>query len=249
MADYDFFVTIVAGENPEELMKEYDKNTEVEPYIVYKYEDAQLLKDRYIAVCKALLENGNLNEDEKKDMIITIDEIKNTDVDDFYFDYTQDYFLDPKTGDAMSNKNKNGKWTSYRLGQLFSIPFSTLDGKETYQARKKDIDWNKMHLDGKEIYERAWELVMDKRQPKDAQEEKIFENMKNRTGYFEKFGTKENYVINSTAFWGYAFLSKETGWMELEDNMSQFEWVSNYYDKFIKPLDKNTLLTIYETRH
>lgn len=249
MADYDFFVTIVAGDNPEELMKEYDKNTEVEPYIVYKYEDAELLKDRYITVCKALLENGNLNEDEKKDMIITIDEIENTDVDDFYFDYTQDYFLDPKTGDAMSNKNKNGKWSSYRLGQLFSIPFSTLDGKETYQARKKDIDWSKMHLDGKEIYERAWELVMDKRPPKNKHEEQIYENMKNRTGYFEKFGTKENYVVNSTAFWGYAFLSKETGWMELEDNMNQFEWVSNYYDEFIKPLDENTLLTIYETRH
>jgi len=248
MADYDFFVTVVAGENPEDLMKDYDKNLEVEPYIVYKYEDAQLIKDRYLSICKALLENGDLDENEKKGIEITIEEAENMDAEDFYFDYTQDYNLDPKTGDAISNKNKNGKWSSYQLGKLFSIPFKTLNGQETYQARKKDIDWSKMHLDGQEIYERAWELVMDKRPPINTHEEKIYENMKNRTGYFSKFGNKENYVINSTAFWGYAFLSEKTGWTQLEDNMNQFDWVSSYYDNFIVPLEDNTLLTIYETR-
>lgn len=248
MADYDFFVTIVAGENPEELMKEYDKNLDVEPYIVYKYEDAGLIKNRYLEVCKSLITNGNLDDDELKDMLITVEEVEQMDDDDFYFDYVQNYILDPETGNALSNKNKNGRWTSYRIGDLFSVPFITIDDKETRQARKKDIDWSKMHLDCQDVYIRAWELVMDKRKPKDAQEEKIFENMKNRTGYFEKFGTKENYVANSTAFWGYAFLSEQTGWVQLEDNMNQFDWVTNFYDRFIVPLDDNTLLTTYETR-
>jgi hypothetical protein len=248
MADYDFFVTIVAGDNPEELMKSYDKNITVEPYIVYKYEDAGMIKQRYLDVCKSLVSNGNLDDDELKDMLITINEVEEMDDDDFYFDYTQDYILDPKTGNAMSDKNKNGKWSSYRMGDLFSVPFKTLDGNETNQARKKDIDWSKMHLSGQEVYIRAWELVMEKREPINDDEKTIYENMKNRTGYFEKFGTKENYVANSTAFWGYAFLSKETGWVQLEDNMNQFDWVTQFYDKFIKPLDENTLLTSYETR-
>lgn len=248
MADYDFFVTIVAGETPEELMKQYDKNITVEPYVVYKYNDAHLLKQRYIDMCKALITNQDLDKKEQKELILTIDEIDKMSDEDFYLDYTQDYMLDAKTGDAMSNKNKNGKWTSYKIGDLFSIPFKTLDGEEKYQARKKDIDWEQMHLHGKEIYEMAWELVMDKRKPKNEHEQKIFENMKNRTGYFQKFENKENYVVNSTAFWGYAFLSEKTGWLQLEDNMNQFEWVSNFYDKFIVPLNENTLLTIYETR-
>ena len=248
MADYDFFVTIVAGDNPEELMKKYDKNITVEPYIVYKYEDASLIKSRYLDICKALVANGNLDDNELKDMLISIDEISSMDDDDFYFDYIQDYEIDPETGNAISRKNKNGKWSSYRIGDLFSIPFVTLDGDEVRQARKKDIDWSKMHLNGQEVYNRAWELVMENQEPVDESEKIIFENMKNRTGYFEKFGTKENYVVNSTAFWGYAFLSEKTGWQQLEDNMNQFDWVTSYYDKFIVPLDDNTLLTTYETR-
>ena len=72
--------------------------------------------------------------------------------------------------------------------------------------------------------------------------------MKNRTMYFSKFKTKENYVIHSTAFWGYAFLSEKTGWKELEEHMNQFDWVSHFYDNFIKPLDENTLLTIFECK-
>ena len=248
MADYNFFVTIVAGENPNDLMTIYDKNLKVEPYIVYKYEDANLLKRRYINICKSLLNNKkNLSDDEITDINTIITETEEMDDDDFYFDYVSEYSLD-NNGNAIATTNKNGKWSSYQEGKLFSVPFITFDGREVFQARKKEIDWSKMHLAGQEIYKRAWEMVMENSKPQNDYEQNIYDNMKNRTMYFEKFENKNNYVVHSTAFWGYAFLSEQTGWKELEENMNQYNWVANFYDNFIVPLDDDTLLTILECR-
>ena len=42
--DYQHFVCIVAGSNPEELMKQYDKNIPDIPYVVYKYKDVDKIK-------------------------------------------------------------------------------------------------------------------------------------------------------------------------------------------------------------
>lgn len=84
--------------------------------------------------------------------------------------------------------------------------------------------------------------------PTDGQEEHIYENMKNRTEYFSNFNSKDDYVMYNISFWGYAFLSEETGWKEYEEGIKQIDWVKHFYDKFIKPLPDNTLLTIYECK-
>lgn len=126
------------------------------------------------------------------------------------------------------------------------MPFLTKDGIECFQARKSDVDWPKIHLNGGHIYERAWEMVMEGSKPEDDYEKQIYENMKDKTAYFEKFENKENYVISSTAFWGYAFLSEITGWQEASSMDDQFTWMRNFYDVFIKNLPDDTLLTIYE---
>ena len=96
-----------------------------------------------------------------------------------------------------------------------------------------------------EVERQIAEMVMEGSEPQNDNETQIYENMKARTAYFEKFGSKENYVLVNTAFWGYAFVS-ENGWIELEDDMDQFEWVKNFYIRFIEPLPDDTLLTIYE---
>jgi hypothetical protein len=66
--------------------------------------------------------------------------------------------------------------------------------------------------------------------------------------YFKKFENKENYVASNTAFWGYAFLSEATGWMDGSDVEDQFEWMKNFYDVFIKNLPENTTITVYECK-
>ena len=46
--DYQHFVCIVAGDNPDELMKPYDRREEEEPYVRYHYKDAAKIKEKYI---------------------------------------------------------------------------------------------------------------------------------------------------------------------------------------------------------
>ena len=91
-------------------------------------------------------------------------------------------------------------------------------------------------------------MVMEKSKPETDYEALIYDNMKDKITYFEKFETKENYVISNTAFWGYAFVSESKGWMDASEVESQFVWMNNFYDLFIKNLPDNTLLSIYECR-
>ena len=242
---YNHFVAIVAGDAPEVLMSPYDKNIKTEPRVAYYYKDAEKLRQQYLKVYQAIVENADITGPFKEDAIDKQEIIKNQSGVEFFLDLTEDYEHDPKTGDAITYENPDGKWSSYRMGKLFSIPFVLNDGTESFQAKKGDINWELMHLHGGEIYARAWEMVMEGSEPNGDYEKQIYTNMKERTAYFQKFGTKENYVLSNTAFWGYAYVSKD-GWLELEDNMDQFEWVGSFYDKFIVPLPDDTLLTIYE---
>ena len=243
---YNFFETIVAGDNPKELMKEYDNTIKVEDYIVCKFNDAKKLKEKTIIAYKEIVNNNNIPTVTKEYYQEELEEIENMSDEDafFYLTYDCDYDED---NNAISNKNPKGKYSFFQPGKLFSVPFITKDGNEVFQAHKGEIDWEKMHLHGTEIYDIAWEMVVNKRKPRTDYEKQIYENMKERTAYFRSFGNKENYVIHSTAFWAYAFVDKNN-WYELEDNINQFTWVSEFYDRFIKPLNDNTLLTIYECK-
>lgn len=248
--DYQHFVCIVAGDNPDDLMKDYDLNKSVEPTIFYKYKDLETVKQTFIKEYQRRLDICT-NEFEKMYILDSIDDLKSMSVDDFAFSLTEDdnsYFINDETGDIMCDENPDGRWSYYQLGKAFSIPFLTIDGQEVFQAKKKDIDWSKIHLSGKEVYERVWEMVMEGSAPNDEHEMVLFDNMKDKQAYFNKFETKENYVISNTAFWGYAFLSDKNGWMDAEDVEDQFNWMSNFYDVFIKTLPDDTLLTIYECK-
>lgn len=243
---YNHFVALVAGDNPEVLMSPYDKNMRTEPRVVYRYADAAKLRDHYIKVYRAITSSDTVPEGPfKEDARDKLAVIESQAPEEFYLDLTEDYERDKETGDALTTENPDGKWSSYRLGKLFSIPFVLNDGTETFQARKGDINWELMHLHGGEIYGRAWEMVMEGSEPANDHERQIFENMRARTAYFEKFGTKENYILVNTAFWAYAFVTKD-GWLELEEDMDQFQWVGRFYETFIDPLPDDTLLTIYE---
>ena len=240
------FTLVVIGENPEELVRPYDNNIKVEPYKVYEFSKAKEYRDQYITFYESLLRSKKLTESEKESINNAIDYYKSIDEIDFYLELTDGKDLDPETGDLISNENPNGRYDVCRLGKKLSMPLITKNGDEVFSARKKDIDWDKIHLANSKIYERTWEMVMEGSKPNTEEEEIIYENMKNRTAYFNFFENKEKYVMNSTAFWGYAIVDQKNGWRELEDNMSQVDWVSTFYDKFIKKLPGNTLISIYE---
>lgn len=244
--DYRRFVCIAAGDNVEDEMQKYDSKKEVEKYLVYKYEDAEKIRQQYIDMYQKVLTSDSVSQSDKNDVKELLNSVISSEADDFYLDLTEDYELDQETGDAYSNKNPNGHWEQYARGASFSVPFVLKDGTTTNRAKKGDIDWSKMHRHGIETYTATWETVVEGRKPANEFEERLYKNMKNATAYFQKFGTKENYVTSCTAFWGYAFLSKETGWIELEPNINQFEWMNSFYDRFIVPLPDDTVLTIFE---
>lgn len=240
---YKHFTVIVAGDDPEKLMNYYDYNMKIEPLVLYKLKDASKLKDECIKIYEKLYVKLN------KNLIIKekIDSLKKMTPQEYFDELTINLEHDTKTGDAFTTINPNGKWKSYQLAKHIGIPFKLKNtNEEVYQALKKEINWDIMHLYNSKLYETTWDMVINNKKPSNEEEEMIYNNMKERKLYFYNFGDKKNYVIVNSSFWAYAFLSEKTGWVEMDENTLQFDWIKNYYYKYITPLDDNSKLTIYE---
>ena len=239
------FTLVVIGDNPDEIVKKYDSNNKVEPYLAFKYENAEKYKQDYLKQYKALLDSNILNEETRERIESEVKEIEEMKGEDFYDQMTEGYIIDDETGDAYCDKNLNGKYDSCKIGNVFSMPLITKDGEEVYTALKKDVDWEKVHMTDPRAYEVAWDTVMEGKKPESKDEENIYNNMKGRTAYFEAYKTRENYIKANTSFWGMAVVD-EKGWTELESDGDQFEWVINFFSRFIEKLDDNTRISIYE---
>ena len=239
------FTAIVIGENPDEIMKKYDLSLKVEPYVVYKLSDIKQYKENTLRAYRYLSTMETMPETIRNEYSERVKEIESMSDIDFYTELTSDFDIDEETGDAMCNINPNGRYNICRLGKNLAMPLIDKNDQEVFQARKKDIKWEKVHLANQEVYKTAWEMVMENREPVTEEEKTVYENMKNRTEYFSFYGDKENYIVSSTAFWGYAFVTKDE-WVELTDNISQVKWVTEFYDRFIKNLPDNTLISVYE---
>jgi hypothetical protein len=256
MLENRHFKVIVAVDNAEELMLKYDPATKVAPYVVFEYKKAAEYKANYLKSVKSVV---NLYENELRKNPDTpylkeriqyfkeeIDEIETESDDDFYFGLVEGYDVDEETLDASTTENPDTKFSSHKIGGGFSLPFILKDTEtEVYKARKGDIDWDKIHLANTRAYEVAWDTTHGLAEPNGEDEEAIYQNMKNRMAYFENFESREHYIASMTAFWALAFVDK-SGWYELGCKQKQFDWVVNFYDRFIKPLPDDTLLTIYE---
>lgn len=239
------FTAIVVGENPDEIMKKYDLSEKVEPYVVYKLSEVKQYKENALRAYKYLSTVETMPETIRNEYLERAKELESISDIDFYTELTADFDIDEETGNAMCDINPNGHYNVCRLGKTLAMPLIDNNDQEVFQARKRDIKWEKIHLANQEVYKAAWEMVMENRQPVTEEEKTVYENMKNRTEYFSFYGTKENYIASSTAFWGYAFVTKDD-WVELTDNMEQIKWVTEFYDRFIKNLPSDTLISVYE---
>lgn len=245
--DFVNFVCIVAGENPEKQMN--DSNGDRKRIPIFEKKDIEEHRKRNIETYEIIVENlkeQNFDPEKIKNVTDRIDRIKKMSADEFWKEITAKLSVDENDEIAYSSETMGLHFATFKIGQNFSLPFLKKDGSETYQAKKGDVDWEKMHKFNGEIYKRAWEMVMENDPARDEHEEMIYENMKNRIKYFEKFENKENYITYNTSFWAYAFLSKATGWKEVDVEKNHFEWVKNYFDTFITSLPDDTLLTVFE---
>lgn len=241
-----FFSLMVVGDNPDELLKKYDSNLKLEPYIKYHYKDAGKLRKKSIKLMQDIIDNKDktaLND-------ITIDyfkervnALKNMSDFDYYTCITTGLNFN-KDGDAITTENPDGKYKTCRIGKNLCIPLKLKTGKEVLQAKAKDVDWVSMHLINQDVYKAAWELFHKEREPKTETEKTIYENVKNQNRYFENFDSEDKYVEYNCSYWNYAYLD-EKGWLDADDHKN-YEWITKFYDKFVKKLKPDDLVTIYE---
>lgn len=242
MSEVRHFTAIVVGDNPSSLMKPFNLNLEVEPYVAFSFKKANEYRQRCLDTLYKLRDSG---VQESIEVLYEINRVENMSDSDYYLELTSDYDLDETSGDVILTKNPNGRYNWCRLGKDLSLPLINKNGEEVFQARKCDVDWSKVHGNKTATYEAVWDLCVGGKTPETEIEKRLYENMKDKTAYFKFFGDKDTYVKSNTYFWGFAFVD-ENGWTEMEDGVSQIEWINNFYDRFIKNLSDNALISVYE---
>lgn len=249
------------GENPDEIANLYSEEQVVEPYVVLYKKDVAKKKKVHQSLLETLLSSSkelNLSERQYESYKDLYWSIKDMSDDDYMLSITYGCTYD-ENGNAISTKNPNAHYKYPKCYQFkldknqgeaeFSNPFHLKDGTVAYRAKLNDIDWEREH-ENKEackIYEAAWELCVEDREPENEREETIKNNMSNRLEYFSQFKNKEAYVKHSTSFFMYGIATSKE-YHEVDFTISDIDWVANFYDKYIKTLEGNPTLSIYEVR-
>lgn len=247
-----FHTILVIGNNPNEISDKYSMSLKVEKHLKMKRKDAGKMLKNHKKVIENLLNNKTIKLPEThldyfKDLYLSL-----SDMDDFdYFvEQTKGCVYDEETGDAYTTENPNAKYKAYNIENLhFAEPFLLLDGTNSFSAKKNQIDWNAMHMNKEKcaLCERVWDLIVNHSVPIDMKEEEIVKNWSAREKYFLNFENKEEYVRHTCSFWHYGVAS-ENMYEEVNFSISDKKWVSSFYDRFIKDLPEDSLLTIIEAR-
>ena len=131
-------------------------------------------------------------------------------------------------------------------------------GNKTDSAYVKDIDFSKMHRTEKDYNEaiRYWELVVDGAEPKNKEEEEAVKWSFYKPEYFiKRYKTKEKYAECDSSFvmWavvkdGVWYEKGQMGWwaMSSETDDEAVDWEINFFDRFIKDLPEDTLITVVD---
>lgn len=245
---HKFFTIMVVGDNPDELMSKYAIDLTVPKYIKYHYLDAEKMKANAIKVLDEIVNNPksfNLTGFQLDMMKEKLLQTKNMSTFDYYASITRGLEYDDN-GDAWCDRNPNGKWKSYKLGENLSLPLIKFDSSEVHQARKGEIDWERIHMPNTALYETVWDLIKGGKEAVTDTEKQIVANMSDKDNYFARFSSKEEYVIHNCAYWNYAFLN-ENGWLDMDDTgVIPHDWISNYFNRFVEGLSDDSLITIYE---
>lgn len=236
------------GEMPTELMSKYDINFKQPQYVKYRYLDASKYQRSAINVQKKLLEEFDkigLDASLKITIQDRMKAIEKMSSFEYYKNLTEGMFYN-ENGDALTDENKEGKWATCRIGKHFALPLRLFDGHESYQATNKDVDWSLMHLANQEPYKAAWKMVMEDKAPETEEEVTIYKSMKDKVAYFSNFKNEEEYVDYSTAYWNYAYVDENQGWVDLRSAPNEMEWITSFYSRFVVPLQENVKITIFE---
>jgi hypothetical protein len=156
--------------------------------------------------------------------------------------------------DGVEIENPNFSW-GWRDEDKETIIAS---GHKTDSAYVKDIDFTKMHRTEKDYKKslRYWELIVEGAKPKNKEEEEMVKfNWYKPEFYLERYKDKETYAKCSSSFsmWavvkdGVWYEKGNMGWwaMSSETNDEAVDWEMNFFDRFIKDLPEDTLITVVD---
>jgi hypothetical protein len=128
----------------------------------------------------------------------------------------------------------------------------------TDQARFGDIDWEKTQQPAPEELKRMnkfWDWVEGKLSKEEAKEQNIIALYKPEY-YLERYYTREEYIRRQTLFGTYAVVTEDGEWHEpgkmgwwgisTATPGGEEDWNLNYFDRFLKGLNPDTLLTVVD---
>lgn len=251
---------LVTGKNHAEIAARYSADTRVNEYLFRRYTDAAELKENRLRLLREMIESGlvRMTESEREMRRDEYLEIASMDVFENYVSMCKGCRFDEETFDAYSTENPDAKYKYEKCYQdrllstgeegPLSNPFILLDGTKSYSAKVKDIDWDMVHMHNTELYERVWAMCVDGETPINSSEREIYERMCMRRDYFSNFSDAEEYARHSCSFWCYGVIDKNGKYHEPDLTVTDKEWVSGFYDRFVKTLGQSDLLTIYEVR-
>lgn len=257
MVSGSYRTLLVIGENHLEIAKKYSLDTKVEPYIRYRFDDAASLHIKYLKVLESMIkktqETNRKLADKYKEMY---EEYLAMDDFEYYEELTAGCTYD-EDGNAWSTENP---WAQYQYERCydkriqqdqrneanFSNPLILKNGRKAYSALMNEIDWPKNHLNNTEIYQSAWDICVNGKEPVTEEEKLIKQNFGRRHDYFKNFKDADEYIRHSCSFWTYGVATDEK--YVCGDSENAIDWTTNFYDRFIKNLSNDEILSIYEIK-
>lgn len=157
-----------------------------------------------------------------------------------------------KDGVEIDEPNFSWGWDEETKNKLVS------EGTKTDYAYIKDIDFSKMHRTEEDYNDaiRYWELIVEGAEPKNEDEENSVKfNWYKPEFYTERYKDKETYAKCRSSFSMWAVV-KDGVWYEKgkmgmfamsdETHDEALDWELNFFDRFIKDLPEDTLITVVD---
>ena len=252
---------LVIGPNPDERVQMFSKEIGSDPFVVYRKSEAAQIQLDYIKEFKRYISDIEDAISKEKDEE-TLKPLKNQleiataglydltqqSPEDFFEDLQYGKDLDEE-GNIITYYNKNGKFSVINRAGRFANPFILKNGQEKFQTVAGDVDWDKIHLSEPAVntYTRLWEMCVEGSEPQNETEQGFYENMKNRQEYFASFNNKDTFVASNTALWYYAVVDAENNYHDpTSEDVEEFKWMIDFFDRFLKDLPDDQMLTIYE---
>lgn len=130
-----------------------------------------------------------------------------------------------------------------------------LEGRKADSAKKADVDFS-MDQEKYDEATRFWELYIEGQTPKNKKERELLDYpYYNKEYYTNRYETKEGYAKNQSSFITFAVVKDgvwyekgEMGWFACHSasKKEEAEWDNNFYNKWIKELPEDTLLSVFD---